>query len=159
MEIHLMGSLSRAGFYMSYPNGAVDTMTAVSKDLLNDPYLCTCACAHLWVKFNFLSQNILPNWLFFFFFNSACHMKLLSIPILSKKKCADLTTNFSASCFPKCPGYLCRGASIFDTWAHISFTPPSTNIGFGREHNAQFCIELTELNFSPSFLDPGIIFF
>ena len=61
MEIHLMGSLSRAGFYMSYPNRALDTMTEVSKDLLSDPYICTCTCAHLWVKFNFLSQNILPS--------------------------------------------------------------------------------------------------
>ena len=61
MKMHLVGSLSRAGSYMSYPSGTHDAMTAVSEDLLSDSYLCGCACAHLWGKFNFLSWNILPS--------------------------------------------------------------------------------------------------
>ena len=42
----------------------------------------------------------------------------------------------------------------------FSYPPaPNTETGFGREHNAQFCTELSELDFSTRILDPGIIFF
>ena len=37
--------------------------------------------------------------------------------------------------------------------------PLAPNTGFGREHNAQFYTELTELDFSTTLLDSGIFFF
>ena len=93
----------------------------------------------------------------YFFKFCLSHEAYLNSYIVEKKNCADLPTDFCASCFPKFPGYLCQGAFIFNALAHVSFKPSRTNPGFGRKHNAQFCVELTELDFSTSFLDPGII--
>ena len=47
---------------------------------------------------------------------------------------------------------------LTDDTTFLSHRPPP-NTGFGKEHNAQFCVKLTELDFSARILDPGIIFF
>ena len=79
-------------------------------------------------------------------------MRLLSVPMLSKKTVLIL---------PKCPGSSCQWPP-FLTHEHTFLSyPPAPNIGtgFGREPNDQFCPELTELDFSTRILEPGIIFF
>ena len=78
-------------------------------------------------------------------------MRLLSVPMLSKKTVLIL---------PKCPGSSCQWPpSLTCEHTFLSHPPaPDTGTGFGREHNAQFCTELTELDFS-RILDPGITFF
>ena len=57
MKMHLVGSLSRTDSCVSYPSGTRDTMTAVSKDLLSDPYLCICVYGSSLT----FSWNILPS--------------------------------------------------------------------------------------------------
>ena len=68
MKMQLVGSLSRAGSYIARLSGAHDTMTMVSEDLMSHPYLCRCACAHLWVSLKFLFFFLIFIYLFIYLF-------------------------------------------------------------------------------------------
>ena len=85
--------------------------------------ICRCACAHLSVKFSFLSQNILPNWLLFY--NPTSHMRLLSVCTLSKRLCWS-SHQLLYFLLPWVPTAVMPMSSIFNTWAHICFTSFST---------------------------------
>ena len=74
------------------------------------------------------------------------------------KDCADPPTNFCTSCFPEGPQQLYQCPPFLTYEPMFLSHPPVPNTGFGREQNAQFCVELTLLDFSTRILDPGIIF-
>ena len=98
--------------------------------------ICRCACAHLSVKFSFLSQNILPN----------CFFTILLLIwgfcqfARCLKDCADPPTNFCTSCFPECPQQLCPCPPFLTHEPTFVSHPSAPNTGFGREQNAQFCV-------------------
>ena len=86
--------------------------------------ICRCACAHLSVKFSFLSQNILPSWLLFY--NPTSHMRLLSVFKLSKRLCWS-STNFCTSRFPECPQQLCPCPPFLTHEPTFLSHPPAPN--------------------------------
>ena len=86
-------------------------------------------------------------------------MRLLSIPMLSKKTVPIFAPTSVLLASLSAQGTYVKGPPFLTDETTFLSHHPAPNTGFGREHNAQFCVELTELDFSASILDPGIFFF